>query len=66
MYIFFLIELIVYERRQVATLPSGQITHLFPFNNTADLINMSYNKFHKYISHEVKIMGDFNIIINDP
>ena len=37
-----------------------------PFNKTADLINMLYSKFHKYISHDLIIMGDFNIITNDP
>ena len=33
-----------------------------PFNKTADLINMLYSKFHKYIAHDLIIMGDFNII----
>ena len=37
-----------------------------PFNKTADLINILYSKFHKYISHDLIIMGDFNIITNDP
>ena len=27
---------------------------------------MLYSKFHKYISHDLIIMGDFNIITNDP
>ena len=37
-----------------------------PFNKTADLINMLYSKFNKYILHDLIIMGDFNIITNDP
>ena len=37
-----------------------------PFNKTADLINMLYSKFHKYMSHDLIIMGDFNIKTNDP
>ena len=37
-----------------------------PFNKTADLINMLYSNFNKYISHGLIIMGDFNIITNDP
>ena len=27
---------------------------------------MLYSKFHKYISHDLIITGDFNIITNDP
>ena len=27
---------------------------------------MLYSKFHKYISHDLIIMGDFNILTNDP
>ena len=27
---------------------------------------MLYSKFHKYISHMLKFMDDFNIITNDP
>ena len=29
-------------------------------------ITYLFSKFHKYISHDLIIMGDFNIITNDP